>query len=77
MSKKTLVITGRVVSTLTKDKSRVQLGAGTKITEVPLPDKTYGLADADVERIIRSRHGYIKSDAEQAETPAPAQDSGE
>ncbi|MCU7839768.1 MAG: hypothetical protein KZQ94_10380 [Candidatus Thiodiazotropha sp. (ex Troendleina suluensis)] len=56
---KKLILTGRVVAT--KSKKPINLGPGTGTTEIELPDKAYGLKDAEIERIVRSGAGKIVS----------------
>ncbi|MCU7845307.1 MAG: hypothetical protein KZQ93_15870 [Candidatus Thiodiazotropha sp. (ex Monitilora ramsayi)] len=62
----TLKLTGRVMAT--KNKQPVALGPGTKVKEIELPDKTYGLKDEDIDRIVKAGAGVIiKPEPEEAE----------
>lgn len=56
MSKK-LKLSGHVLAT--KGKQLVELGPGTEVIEIDLPDKTYGLSDNDIDRIVRAGAGVV------------------
>ncbi|MEE8128185.1 hypothetical protein [Candidatus Vondammii sp. HM_W22] len=56
---KTLILTGLVLTTVNRES--FNLGAGTDIDRIELPDEKYGLTEKDVERIVRSCVGRVES----------------
>lgn len=60
---KVLKLTGRV--SVGKKGEKIQIGAGTKVTEIAVPDKKYGLNAADIERIVRGNCGVLVDDEPQ------------
>ena len=69
---KRLKLTGRV--TVGVKGVNTELGAGTEVTEIALPDKEYGLSAKDVESIVNGGCGVIVDDAPVITAPAITDD---